>query len=87
MGLFCMTNKNQRRFLRLIEKDFKNGLLEKDKQKFRQLLDADPENRKCLTLFKQLDKDLRSEGKKTIPHVDVLEKIAERCGILYAKQR
>jgi dephospho-CoA kinase len=85
MGLFCITNKNQRRFLRMIEKDFKKGLLEKDKQKFRQLIDADPENRKCLNNFKHLDKDLRNEGKKMIPPVDVLKEIAERCGILYAE--
>jgi hypothetical protein len=86
MGLFFITNKNQRRFLRLIEEDFKKGLLEKDKKTFRKLIDADPENRQCLTRFKNLDKELRNEGKKNVPPVDVLEEIAERCGILYSKR-
>jgi seryl-tRNA synthetase len=86
MGLFSITNKNQRKFLRMIEKDFKKGLLEKDKQKFRKLIDIDPENRKCLSRFKNLDKELRNEGKKNIPNVDVSEEIAERCGILCPKR-
>ncbi|MDR0738244.1 MAG: hypothetical protein LBF39_04110 [Prevotellaceae bacterium] len=86
MGLFLITNKNQRRFLRMIKEDFKKGLLEKDKKTFRKLLDADPENRKCLARFKHLDKELRSEGKKNIPPADVCEEIAERCRILYSKR-
>jgi hypothetical protein len=86
MGLFFITNKNQRRFLRMIEEDFKKGLLEKDKKIFRKLMDVDPENRKCLAKFKTLDKELRNEGKKNIPPVDVVEEIAERCGIPYPKQ-
>jgi hypothetical protein len=69
----------------MIEEDFKKGLFEKDKKKFRKLMDADPENRKCLAKFKYLDKELRNEGKKNIPPVDVLEEVAERCGILYSK--
>jgi hypothetical protein len=81
MGLFRIANKNQRRFQRLIEEDFKHGLLDKDKQKFRELLDADPENRICLDKFKCLDKELRNEGKKNIPPVDIVEEVAERCGI------
>jgi hypothetical protein len=86
MELFCITNKNRRRFLRLIEEDFKQGLLDRDKQKFRELLDADPENRTCLDKFKCLDKDLRNEGKKNVPPVDIVEEVAERCGILYSKR-
>jgi hypothetical protein len=84
MGLFFITNKNQRRFLRMIEEDFKKGLLEKDKKTFRKLMDADPENRKCLARFKYLDKELRNEGKKNIPTVDVLEEIAGHCGIFHS---
>jgi hypothetical protein len=87
MGLFLITNKNQRRFLRMIEKDFKKGLCEKEKKTFRELLDADQENRKCLAQFKHLDKNLRNEGKKNIPPVDMLEEIAERCKIFYPKHR
>jgi hypothetical protein len=86
MGLFRITNKNQRHFLRLIEEDFKQGLLDRDKKKFRELLEVDPENRKCLDRFKCLDKDLRNEGKKNIPTVDITEEVAERCGILYSKR-
>ncbi|MDR0692082.1 MAG: hypothetical protein LBF69_03485 [Prevotellaceae bacterium] len=85
MGLFFITNKNQRRFLRIIEEDFKKGLLEKDKKTFRELMDIEPENRKCLAQFKHLDKELRNEGKKNIPPVDILEEIAERCEIRYTK--
>jgi hypothetical protein len=83
MGLFFITNKTRRRFLRMIEEDFKKGLLEKDKKIFRKLIEMDPENRQCLAKFKYLDKELRNEGKKNIPPVDVLEEIAERCGIPY----
>jgi hypothetical protein len=50
-------------------------------------MDVDPENRKCLAKFKHLDKELRNEGKKNIPPVDVVEEIAERCGIPGPKQR
>jgi hypothetical protein len=83
MGLFFITNKTRRRFLRMIEEDFKKGLLERDKKIFRKLIEMDPENRQCLAKFKHLDKELRNEGKKNVPPVDVLEEIAERCGILY----
>jgi hypothetical protein len=86
MGLLRITNKNQRRFLRLIEEDFKRGLLDKDKKKFRELLDIEPENRKCLDKFKCLDKDLRNEGKKNIPPIDIVEEVAGYCGILYPKK-
>jgi hypothetical protein len=86
MELFFITNKNQRRFLRMIEEDFKKGLLEKDKKVFRRLMDVEPENRKCLARFKYLDKELRNEGKKNIPPVDIVEEIAERCGIPQPKQ-
>jgi hypothetical protein len=86
MGLFRITNKNRRRFLRLIEEDFKQGLLDKDKKRFWELLDVDPENRKCLDKFKCLDKDLRNEGKKNIPPVDIVEEVAEYCDIPRAKK-
>jgi hypothetical protein len=69
----------------LIEEDFKKGLLEKDKAAFRKLMNIDPENRECFAKFKYLDKELRNEGKKNIPPVDVLKEIAECCGILPSK--
>jgi hypothetical protein len=70
----------------MIEEDFKRGLLEKDKQEFRKLMNIDPENRRCFAKFKYLDKELRSEGKKNIPPVNVVEEIAEHCGILHSKR-
>jgi hypothetical protein len=70
----------------MIEEDFKKGLLEKDKKAFRQLMDTDPENRKCFVKFKYLDKELRNESKKNIPPVDAVEEIAQHCGIPYAKR-
>jgi hypothetical protein len=70
----------------MIEEDFKKGLLEKDKTTFRKLMNIDPENRKCFAKFKYLDKELRNEGKKNIPSVDVVEEIAEYCDILLSKR-
>jgi hypothetical protein len=66
----------------MIEEDFKKGLLEEDKKEFRKLMNIDPENRQCFAKFKYLDKELRTEGKKNIPPVNVVEEIAECCGIL-----
>jgi hypothetical protein len=74
-------NRTIRRFLRLIEEDFKKGLMDNEKMKFRKLLDIEPETRKYLEKFKTLDKNLRSEGKKTIPTVDFTNDVAALCGI------
>lgn len=84
MGLLRITTNNRRRFRRLIEEDFKRGLLGRDKKTFRKLIDADPENRKCLARFKYLDKELRNEGRKNIPPVNIVEEVAARCGILHS---
>jgi hypothetical protein len=81
MGLLFTANRSKRRFLRLIEEDFKKGLIEKEKKKFRQLLDTNPENRQYFEKFKCLDKDLRSEGKKNIPPINVVDEVAQLCNI------
>jgi len=70
-------------FLRLMEEDFKEGLFEPEKTKFRQFLHTNLDNRRHFEKFKNLDKDLRNEGGKRIPPIDITEKAARLCGITY----
>ncbi len=78
MGLFVRSNMSK--FLYLTRKDFKKNLMEKEKEEFKRLL-ALPECRAYLDVLKRLDKDLKREGKKTIPAVDLSAEIMRRCGI------
>ncbi len=81
MGFSIIKRKGLRRFLFLIKKDFKKGLIETEKDEFRGLLETVPAARKYLDALKRLDRDLKREGKKTIPPFDQAEEIIRRCGI------
>ncbi len=81
MGFSILKRNDFNRFLFLTKKDFKKGLLEREKEAFKRLLETVPAARKYLDVSKRLDRDLKREGKKTIPPFDQAEEIIRRCGI------